>query len=323
MINKSSLTISAIYLVLCILWILGSDTLVAALTQDTGQLVNIQKLKGIGFVILSSLLIYFLTAKAQNRLKKSEAKLSLLNKELEQRVRERTAKLEASNKELEAFNYMLSHDLRTPLRGIKMFTGLLEKKMQHSDEELKTYMHSIHEGADEMHMLIDDLLEYAGLRHKELRLESTNLQEHVQQTFELVKKGYPAKSVELQTNGLPTDIGIDPKLFRHLLMNLMENAFKYSKEGEKLILEVTAQQQEDGFRLVFKDNGIGFRQQFADKLFQPFHRLVGNDHSKGSGIGLSVCKRIVDIHQGTIWAEGEEDEGAAFYIQLPQQAVRA
>lgn len=250
--------------------------------------------------------------------KKFQERLEILNKKLEDKVKERTADLELSNQELRTFNYMISHDLRTPLRAVNIFASQLKNKLQKIgvEDELIQDLEFINSGVNEMNRLISDLLEYARLRNSKLRLKKANLKPLINSHFKENQALYSDLEAELKVDNFPP-LEIDETLFTHVISNLIGNTFKYASNDKNLVVNIQYKREDNFHKLTFTDNGIGFDSNHAEDIFKPFKRLVGYNHSEGSGLGLSICMRIIQQHGGEIWAESEEGYGAKFHIKLP------
>lgn len=244
-------------------------------------------------------------------------RLRIENAKLEQRVRRHTAELEAANKELEAFSYSISHDLRAPLRHVDGFANiLLEKFSSDLPDEAQRLLSSVSNGARHMGRLTDDLLRFSRLSRQPLSKRPVNLSSLVQQVLEELRKEQPDRRVEVYAGELPDCVG-DPSLLRQVLVNLLSNAFKFTRQKEKAIVEVGCDPQE-GERVYFiRDNGVGFDLTHAQKLFGVFQRMHREEEFEGTGVGLSIVQRIIQRHGGRVWAEAELDKGATFYFTLP------
>jgi PAS domain S-box-containing protein len=248
---------------------------------------------------------------------KAQLALKRLNKTLEKKVKQRTLDLLQSNDELKTFTYMVSHDLRTPLRAVSMFASQLEKKLKDSpDQDVIGYINYIQDGVKEMNTLISDILSFAQLRDRKVNVELHKIDHYIEHFFEENKISYPSVKSKLRMDKLPK-ILIDNSLFKHLISNLIGNSFKYADPDRPLQIEIKYESTPKKHRLIFIDNGKGFDAKHSENVFKPFNRLVGYSHSEGSGLGLSICSRIVQQHKGKMWAEGEEGKGAKFFIELP------
>lgn len=249
--------------------------------------------------------------------KKAKEKIYHLNKELEEKVQE----LEISNKEMESFSYSVSHDLRAPVRAISGFAKMLEKKYDPKfDEEGKDLLNTITSESTRMGRLIDDLLTFSRLGKKEIqksKIDMTALAKEV--VDELLKLGEQKYKAKITVNIL-LPAYCDRVLIRQVLVNLISNSLKYSFPKPAPLIEVGSFSEENFLVYYVKDTGVGFDMKFYDKLFGVFQRLHDPEQFTGTGIGLSIVKRIIIRHGGRVWAEGKIDEGATFYFSLPKSS---
>jgi light-regulated signal transduction histidine kinase (bacteriophytochrome) len=237
--------------------------------------------------------------------------------QLEQRVRQRTAELEATNKELEAFNYSVSHDLRGPLRGIDGFSrALLEDYASTLGSTAKGYLERIISASGRMGELIDDLLELSRLSRVPLRQQPVHLSDIARSIVEQLGENEPHRQATVRIEEGLVAVG-DARLLTVVLENLLENAWKFTAKQMDAQLEVGSFQQDDQRVFFVRDNGAGFDMTYANKLFVPFQRLHDQEEFKGTGIGLATVQRIIQRHDGRIWADGEVGKGATFYFTLP------
>lgn len=241
--------------------------------------------------------------------KAMDLQLRRFNTELEHRVAARTEALELATRELEGFTYSASHDLRTPLRAI-MGTSriLIEDHAGALPEEGRKLLERQAKAARRLGRLLDDLLELSRIGRYELVTKPVDLSGLVRDVA-----GEIGSSLVVEIEPSLVVQG-DPSLLRLLVQNLLENAQKFAKPGERGQVKVS--RRPDGV-ISFKDAGVGFLQEYEPKIWEPFQRLVRDDEVPGTGVGLANVKRIVDRHHGQIRAEGNLGEGADFLLTLP------
>jgi signal transduction histidine kinase len=247
----------------------------------------------------------------------SVRRLRLENAALTQRVHERTAELEAANKELEAFSYTVSHDLRSPLRHIEGFTNILVR--EHAEgmpPEARSLLDVVSGETQRMGLLIEDLLRFSQLSRQPLRKESVNATELFHEVVDELQRENAGRKVEIRCGDLP-DCQCDRSLFRQVVVNLLSNAFKFTRQRENAVIEIGGR-IDDKERVYFvRDNGAGFDMNHAQRLFVAFRRLHSGEEFEGTGIGLSIVHRIIVRHGGRIWAEAAVNQGATFFFTLP------
>lgn len=239
-----------------------------------------------------------------------------LQEELERRVQERTAELEFANKELEAFSYSVSHDLRAPLRAINGFSGaLMEDYASKLDLQGRNYLEIILTNTRTMAQLIDDLLQFSRLGRKEVVKSVVDMNEIANDVVREVRRAYPMETVEVNISELPRAF-CDAAMIRQVFVNLIGNAFKFSRDSSSPTVEIFSIEDERGVIYAVRDNGVGFDMKYRDKLFGVFQRLHSAEEFEGSGVGLAIVQRIIRAHGGRIWAEGKVGAGATFYFSV-------
>lgn len=256
-----------------------------------------------------------------------------VEKELEQRRKQLSQKnkeLEKINSELTSFSYVASHDLKEPLRKIKTYSNLIiEKHNESLTSDGKEYIQRIINSAGNMQRLIDDLLAFSHTASGVKKLETLDLNVLLEEVENSLKDTIEENNVTITSTQLPTLRVIDFQ-FRQLLENLIGNAIKYRKIGVKPNITITsslvsgktyinegADANKNYQKFLFADNGIGFEQEYATKIFEIFQRLHGKNEYSGTGIGLAICKKIMENHKGFITAESKVGEGSVFNVFFP------
>lgn len=273
--------------------------------------------------------VYNLTRKA---IEDEKRRVDLLNEmnsslvaEIDQRKRTEaalqitTAKLTSSNADLQRFAYVASHDLQEPLRAVAGFVTLIASKHKGTlDEESEGWINHAVEGSTRMRSLINDLLAYARVESRGKPLEIIDTQKAFDQAKKDLSVLIAESNAELTSSELPQLMGDEGQLTQ-VFQNLIGNAIKF-KGYEKPTVHVSATKQGEEWLFSVKDNGIGFEPEHVDRIFIIFQRLHGREEYKGTGIGLALCKKIIERHGGRIWAESEKGKGSTFYFTIPESA---
>ena len=238
---------------------------------------------------------------------------------LVRRLEENNVGLTKANRELEEFAYVASHDLQEPLRMVNIYTQLILRDLPSENPVLNEYAGYVHSGVRRMEQLIQDLLRFsrtvqADTDDKPLEL-STDLNDAFSQALGDLQGRIQETQAQLIIDPLPRVTG-DPAQLALVFQNLIGNALKYSRAGIVPCIKVTARGEGDTWIIAVEDNGIGFDQRYAERIFGLFKRLH-KDEYPGTGLGLAICRRIVERYGGRIWAEGRPNEGATFYLSLP------
>ena len=251
-----------------------------------------------------------------SELKKTQRAMSDLNTGLERKINERTRELEVANKELESFSYSVAHDLRTPLRAVYGYALMLEEDYGiRLDPEGKRLIDAVSRNAKQMGTLIDDLLSFSQLGRRQIQKSQVDMKKITESSFRdiTLDGGYNGQITINNLHGVMAD----SSLMKHIMINLLGNAIKYSSKKEMPVIEVSSTKENDEVIYTIKDNGVGFDMAYAGKLFGVFQRLHSDEEFEGTGVGLAIVQRIIHRHSGRIWAESEVDQGASFHFSLP------
>jgi len=239
-----------------------------------------------------------------------------MNRELEQRVKERTAELEDANRELQAFSYSVSHDLRAPLRAINgAAAALLSDYSAALPDEGRRYAEMVVQSTQRMSALIADLLTFSRTAREPIDKHHIDTGALVAGCLAEFRDEVRQRSVEVSLGTLPDCRG-DPALLRQVFLNLLSNAFKYTRRSIRPRIEVGGERSGDETVVHIRDNGVGFDMRNLDKLFGVFQRLHRDEEFEGTGVGLAIVHRIVTRHGGRVWAESSPGRGATFHVAL-------
>jgi PAS domain S-box-containing protein len=235
----------------------------------------------------------------------------------EEKLKRYAEELKSSNMELERFAYVASHDLQEPLRMISSFLNLLEEKLAGNlDDTGKQYMHFVLDGAERMKSLIQSLLEYSRVGNNKESFVPTDLNEVMEYIIRLFEENSKKTRAVITVSPMPV-ITANKTLINLLFTNLVNNALKYHGDKDPVI-EVGYTEQPGDYTFFVKDNGIGIDSKYFDKIFIIFQRLHNRTEYSGTGIGLAICKKIMEIHQGKIWVESQPAKGSTFYFTIPK-----
>lgn len=255
------------------------------------------------------------TVRALLRLRKAERALSAANARLQTLNKE----LSRSNEDLQHFAFAASHDLQEPLRTVSSFVTLLERtaapKLNHAEQQ---YLKFVADGARRMHALIDDLLAFSQVGQRPVSLTPVDLNKLLPKVLSNLYEGITGSGAEITVHPLPEVAG-DAAQLGQVFQNLIGNAIKYAKPDVKPAIDIRAEREDHDWILRVSDNGIGIESEYLQQIFAPFKRLHGQEIS-GTGIGLAICRRVIESHGGRIWAESAVGEGSNFYFTLPAEA---
>jgi light-regulated signal transduction histidine kinase (bacteriophytochrome) len=242
---------------------------------------------------------------------------------LEELVKERTKEiatvvsdLKRSNEELEQFAYVASHDLQEPLRMVSSFTQLIERRYKDKlDKDANDFINFAVDGANRMQRLINDLLDYSRVTTRGKKLGRVDVASIVGQVFANLQQRIEESHAIITQDDLPV-IEADESQMVRLFQNLIENALKFRRDAHPIV-HISIHKEGAFYIFTVSDNGIGIEMQYADRIFQIFQRLNTSQNYPGTGVGLAICKRIVERHGGKIWIESEVGNGSKFFFTIP------
>ena len=267
----------------------------------------------------------------QNREIEMASQNEMLQKAVDERTKELSLfsdELSRSNRELEDFAFVASHDLQEPLRKIMAFGDRLESQSDNLSDKQRDFLKRMRSAANRMSILISDLLEFSRVSTRGKPFQEVDLNSIVQNCIDDLNVLIEETGVSIKIDSLPSVIA-DPTQMQQLLFNLLTNAIKFSQneaapqvsisvESAEQPTAIEIEELKDWICITIKDNGIGFEQEYAEKIFAPFQRLHSRNSFKGTGIGLAICRRIIERHNGIIVAQGNTNEGATFKVTLPK-----
>jgi PAS domain S-box-containing protein len=257
------------------------------------------------------------TLKDNYELKQAEKKLKDNQQILEQYIEE----LNRSNLELQQFAFVASHDLQEPVRKLLFYSDYLLNKYQSSfDEKSLHFLNSIQGASRRMRSLIQDLLLFSQINKEQIQFQEVDLNAVATDACQDLEIAIEEKKAALNIGQLPK-LYCDERMMRQLFGNIISNSLKYSQEARTPEVSISCIQETGHLELIFRDNGIGFDEKYLPKMFTLFQRLHTRQAYEGTGLGLAICRKIVEMHQGKIWATSEEGIGATFFVSLPLNPV--
>ncbi|HVF96746.1 MAG TPA: ATP-binding protein, partial [Flavisolibacter sp.] len=222
-----------------------------------------------------------------------------------------------SNQELQQFAFIASHDLQEPVRKLLYYSDYLISQYNGSiDPKGIGYLSSMQAASQRMRSLIQDLLSFSLINKEEIKFTPVDLNTIAYDATQDFEMSIEEKGAVVNVHPLPTVTG-DARMIRQLFENIISNSLKYARVSNAPVIDIGYQQKGDFYELYFKDNGIGFDEQYLPQMFTLFQRLHDRQHYEGTGLGLAICRKIVDVHGGQIRAEGKESQGAVFYVSFP------
>ena len=308
------------------------------LTEELNKMIEVEELPFVNYRIIQKngsikhLKAYAKSFYSVNGQKRLLGNTSDITDEIESfiELEEHNLELERNNQELSAFNYAASHDLQEPLRKIQTFISRLEEKEADKfSDSGRQYLERIKSAASRMRLLIDDLLQFSRTNKPDKELVSADLNELFENAMQDAAVTILEKKAQITSDTLPKATVIAFQV-QQLFLNLLSNSLKYTKKETVPIIKINYSKvkakdephllkasKSHYHKITFSDNGIGFDQKYAEKIFDLFYRLHNKQDYSGTGIGLSICKKIVKNHKGKIFAKGEINVGAVFTVYLP------
>ncbi|MBX2901930.1 MAG: hypothetical protein KF872_00135 [Chitinophagales bacterium] len=293
-------------------------------TEQIREAIGIHYLVGIAGIVLSATLFNLIIITSENLLEqniKISRQIQLQNEDLERTVAARTKALKNSNDNLQEFAYVVSHDLKEPLRTISGFVAIIERRLRKKeqlDPELLEYIQLVVNGTRQMDILIQDLLLYSRLNITEHKLVLIDVNKVVKEVLENLSASITETGAIIKTTHFPS-IHSERALLFQLFQNLISNAIKYRKKDVIPSVEIAFEERKAEWLFWVKDNGLGIPQEYYNTVFQAFKRLHNKSEYEGTGVGLAICKKIIDIHNGKIWIESQEGVGTTFFFSLPKK----
>lgn len=224
-----------------------------------------------------------------------------------------------SNIKLEQFAHIASHDLKSPLRTVKSFAGLLEKKISHESEEVKECIRYIKNGADQMESLTSDLLDFAKVGSMYVEHKRCNTTKMIKGVTDMLDFDIKEKNAQIIMSNMPEYIVVDKSKMQRVFHNLLSNSLRFTNPEYDPVIEITCRPVADKFIFSVIDNGMGIEKEYLKDIFQAFSKLNSNETYKGSGMGLSVAKKIIELHEGEIWAKSQPSLGSEFSFSIPRK----
>jgi PAS domain S-box-containing protein len=238
-------------------------------------------------------------------------------KKAESEIAAQNKKLQLQNKELEQFTYLASHDLQEPLRTLISFSGLIKEEYTGKlDEELSQYIDFIYQSSNRMQDLVKGLMDYSRIG-KIKELASIDCDKVLCEVLSDMSMIIKEKNAQITVSKLPQIYGY-PTEIRLILQNLISNSLKFTKTGSIPEININGKEADDNWHFSIQDNGIGIDEQNIGKIFKIFRRLHNRNQYEGTGIGLSHCEKIIDLHGGTIWVDSKLGEGSVFNFTIPK-----
>ncbi len=309
---EASKKISISYVLVGVLWIFGSDKLIHFLwgSMDMARLAYLQTAKGVFYVVLTGFFLYLLIDRHYHFLDKKVKELELANCKLE----EERLKSEHSKNQLDQFILVASNDLAEPVRQSQGFLELFIRKNEKTlPDKSIAFLRLTLDNFIKIKHIIQDLVSFSQLSEKGIQVEDVDLNEVIEKVIHLNSKKIKEGNIDIRKEVLPILKG-DYKRFTQLFDHLLNNAIKFGDPERALRIAISASRTEDGFTLAIKDNGRGISPEYLQSIFYILQQYDHGFIKRGTGMGLAICKKIVEDVGGQIWATSVQGEGSTFYI---------
>ena len=277
-------------------------------------------LSSIILFLMTGLLIYYIRLKNSANLKLREQNKALV--QAEEQLAHKNRELEKyieSNIQLSQFAHIASHDLKSPLRTIGSFTGLLRKKFEKDvDQSSLSYLNFIEGAAGDLSLLVNDLLQFSKVNSLKVNIEDCPVEALIRDVLTINQQVIEEAGVDIKLDNLPPLIKADVSQLKQVFQNLITNAIKFRTKDDKPSIAISCKENGSFWEFSVKDNGIGIDDAYHEKIFEDFSRLHTREQYEGTGLGLSITKKIVEKHNGKIWVESTVGKGSAFKFRIPK-----
>lgn len=246
------------------------------------------------------------------------SKMAEEQRRMQLELKKYASELERSNRELQQFAYVVSHDLKEPLHTIRGFAQFIEETYTEAlDDQANEFLGYIVDGTRRMERLIEGLLDYSRVKFEDVEMDDVNCEDLVNNVVQDLQATIEKRNADITHDSLPKIRGHERLLMR-LFQNLIDNGMKYSSE-EKPKVHISAEQENGHWKFSVKDNGIGIDPRHSERIFVIFQRLHNRNEFSGDGLGLAICKKIVESHSGKIWVESADNQGSTFFFTIPNR----
>jgi len=282
------------------------DEAVRSLQIASDRKLNFVIIMEIVFAIMSLSLIYY--------------EITFVFKRIDNELRSKNRELLSSNRMLEDYAYLAAHDLRSPTQNIINFSRVLKRKFKdNEDEKDKEYIDFILDSAIRLKDTTNDLLEFSRINNENLLIRSQKIEHIISDVQKDLQEEIEEKGAKIFMESMPQSVQGDASLLRLLFQNLISNSIKFVPADRQAKITISYENKEDKHLFIVEDNGIGIKAEDQQSIFKLFKRLNNNEDFSGTGIGLSLCEKIVEKHYGKIYVESEENVGSKFFVELPKR----